>query len=64
MRSFRPMGWGYRKRKKLLPGVDLNVGKRGLGLSFGRRGARLSVSSRGRKGVSLGWKGFFWRKRI
>jgi hypothetical protein len=58
------MGWGYRKRKKLLPGVDLNIGRRGLGLSFGRRRARLSANTRGRKGVSLGWKGFFWRKRL
>jgi Protein of unknown function (DUF4236) len=58
------MAWGYRKRKKLLPGLDLSIGKRGLGLSLGRRGARLSAHSRGRKGVSLGWKGFFWRKRL
>jgi hypothetical protein len=57
------LGWSYRKRKKLLPGVDLNVGKRGLGLSLGRRGARLSVGRR-RRSISLGWKGFSFRKRI
>jgi hypothetical protein len=57
------VGWSYRKRKKLLPGVDLNVGKRGLGLSLGRRGARLSVGRR-RRSISLGWKGFSFRKRI
>jgi hypothetical protein len=58
------MGWTFRKRKRLLPGLDLNVGRRGLGLSFGRRGARLSVNTRGQKGASLGWKGLFWRKRL
>jgi hypothetical protein len=58
------MGFGFRKRKKLLPGLTLNISKRGLGLSAGRRGATVSRSARGRKQVSLGWKGPFWRKRI
>jgi hypothetical protein len=58
------MGWSYRKRKKLVPGIDLNVGKRGFGLSLGRRGARFSLSSRRRKRVSLGWKGFSWRRGL
>ena len=63
VRSSGPMGWSYRKRKKLMRGVDLNVGKRGLGLSLGRRGARLSVGRR-RPSISLGWKGFSFRKRL
>jgi hypothetical protein len=58
------MGWTFRKRKRLLPGIDLNIGKRSLGLSFGRRGGRLSVNTRRQKSVSLGLKGFFWRKRL
>jgi hypothetical protein len=41
------MGWRFRRRKTLLPGVTLNVGKRGGSLSFGRRGARLNVGRRG-----------------
>jgi hypothetical protein len=41
------MGWRFQRRKKLLPGVTLNVSKRGPGLSFGRRGARVSVGRRG-----------------
>jgi hypothetical protein len=41
------MGWRFQRRKKLLPGVTVNVGKRGLGLSAGRRGARVSVGRRG-----------------
>jgi hypothetical protein len=41
------MGWRFQRRKKLLPGVTLNVGKRGGGVSVGRRGARVSASGRG-----------------
>lgn len=58
------MGLGYRKRKKLFPGVTLNISNRGLGVSAGRRGASVSANTRGQKGVSLGWKGLFWRKRF
>jgi hypothetical protein len=58
------MGWGSRKRVKLRPGINLNVGKRGVGVSGGRRGARVSASARGRRSLSLGWKGLFWRKRL
>jgi len=41
------VGWQYRRRKKLAPGVTLNVGKRGGSLSFGPRGAKLNVGRRG-----------------
>jgi uncharacterized protein DUF4236 len=41
------MGWRFQRRRKLLPGVTLNLGKRGAGLSVGRRGARVSTSRRG-----------------
>jgi hypothetical protein len=41
------VGWQFRKRKKLLPGVTLNLGKRGAGVSVGPRGARVSASRRG-----------------
>jgi hypothetical protein len=41
------MGWRFQRRRKLLPGVTLNFGKRGAGLSMGRRGARMSASRRG-----------------
>ena len=58
------MPFGFRKSVKLLPGVRLNASKRSTGLSFGPRGAKLSVNSRGRRGVSLGWRGLFWRKRF
>jgi Protein of unknown function (DUF4236) len=58
------MAFGFRRRKKIGPGLFLNVSKRGLGVSAGRRGATVSRSAGGRKQVSLGWKGLFWRKRV
>jgi uncharacterized protein DUF4236 len=41
------MGYRFRRRKKLFPGVTLNVGKRGGSLSFGPRGAKVNVGRRG-----------------
>ena len=58
------MSWGYRKRVKLLPGINLNIGKRSVGVSGGRRGARVSASSRRPRSLSLGWKGIFWRRKV
>ena len=58
------MAWGFRKRKRIAPGVDLNLGKHGFGLSFGRRGMRVSVSPRRRRRLSLGHRGFFWRRKL
>ncbi|SDB22092.1 DUF4236 domain-containing protein [Belnapia rosea] len=42
------MGWRFRKSFKLLPGVRVNVGSKGVtSWSFGRRGARVNVGKRG-----------------
>jgi hypothetical protein len=60
------MGWRFQRRKKLFPGVTLNLGKGGAGVSVGRRGARVSA---GRKGVaaSLSLVGtglaYVWRRK-
>jgi hypothetical protein len=60
------VGWRFQKRKKLLPGVTLNLGKRGPGLSVGRRGARVSASRTG-LGATLTLLGtglsYVWRRR-
>jgi hypothetical protein len=58
------VGFGFRKSKSIFPGLRLNFSKRGIGVSGGRRGATVSRSAQGRKQVSLGWRGFFWRKRV
>jgi hypothetical protein len=58
------MSWGYRRSRRIAPGVRLNVGKRGLGLSVGPRGAKVSANTRGRRGIFLSALGFFFRKRL
>jgi hypothetical protein len=46
------MGLFFRKTKKIAPGVNLNVSKRGVGFSVGPKGAK--VSTRGRLSLSKG----------
>jgi hypothetical protein len=58
------VSWGYRKSRRIAPGIRLNVSKRGLGLSAGPRGAKLSANTRGQKLLSLSLLGFFFRKRL
>jgi hypothetical protein len=41
------VGWRFQRRRKLLPGVTLNVGKRRASLSAGARGAKVNVGRRG-----------------
>jgi hypothetical protein len=47
----------FRKRVKLVPGLSLNVSKKGLGLSAGPRGVKASLSSQGRLTGSVGIPG-------
>ena len=60
------MGWRFQRRKRLLPGVSIGLGKRGASLSLGPRGAKVNV---GRRGVaataSLLGTGlsYVWRKK-
>lgn len=60
------MGWRFQRRRKLLPGVTLNVGKRGPGISVGPRGAKGSIGPRG-VGATLTLLGtglsYVWRRR-
>jgi hypothetical protein len=60
------MGWRFQRRKKLLPGLTLNVGKRSASLSAGRRGAKVSAGTRG-VGATLTLLGtglaYAWRRR-
>ncbi len=58
------MSWGYRRSKRIAPGVRFNVGKRGVGTSFGPRHAKLSVNTSGRRSLYLSLFGFFFRKRL
>jgi hypothetical protein len=61
------MDWRFQRRKKLLPGVTLNIGKRGPGsVTVGPRGARASAGRRGLT-VTLSLLGtglaYIWRRR-
>jgi hypothetical protein len=60
------VAWQYRRQKKLLPGVTLNLSKSGAGLSFGPRGAKVSVGPRG-LGATATLLGtgltFIWRQK-
>ena len=42
------MGWSLRKSFRILPGVKLNLSKRGPRLSVGFPGARASIDLKGR----------------
>jgi hypothetical protein len=56
----------FRKRKKLAPGLYLNISKKGFGLSAGPKGAKISRSATGRITGSLGipGSGISYRKRL
>lgn len=41
------MGWRFQRRKKVLPGVRVNLGKRGASVRFGPRGAGVTAGRRG-----------------
>lgn len=41
------MGLRIRRSVKLMPGVRLNIGKRGMSISAGKRGATVNLSKRG-----------------
>lgn len=60
------MGWRFQRRRKILPGVTLNVGKRSGSVGVGPRGAKLTAGTRG-VGATLSLLGtglaYVWRKR-
>lgn len=41
------MGWSFRKRVKIIPGVHLNVSKSGISTTIGVRGANVNISKKG-----------------
>ena len=51
------MGFRFRKRIKILPGVYLNLSARGVSFSFGRKGLHYTVSSSGKRTASVGLPG-------
>jgi len=51
------MGFYFRRSRKILPGVRMNLSKNGVGFSIGTRGARYSISPTGRRTASIGIPG-------
>ena len=60
------MAWRFQRRRRIFPGVTLNLSKRGAGLSVGPRGAKVSAGPRGMSatltllGTGLS---YLWRRR-
>jgi hypothetical protein len=59
------MGWSFRRSIKILPGLRLNLSKRGVGISAGVRGAHASTGPRGTWfNTSLPGSGLSYRERL
>jgi hypothetical protein len=43
------LGWRFRRRLRVMPGVYLNLGKRGASVSLGVRGAHVTFGQRGKR---------------
>ncbi|WP_294317637.1 DUF4236 domain-containing protein [uncultured Chryseobacterium sp.] len=52
------MGWSYRKRVKLMPGVHLNISPKGVNTTIGKRNAGVNFSSRGAR-INNSWISIF-----
>lgn len=59
------MGLNFRKRVSILPGLTLNVGKRGTSVTVGKRGASVNFSKHGTyANVGIPGTGISYRERI
>jgi len=59
------MGLRFYRRLRILPGLTLNLGKRGLSVSAGVRGAHVTLGSGGvRETVGLPGTGLCWTNAI
>jgi hypothetical protein len=57
------MGFSYRKRKKILPGITLSFSNRGASVRAGTKHAGVSKNTRGDTTRSAGLFGFRWLRR-
>jgi hypothetical protein len=59
------VGFRFRKSVKIMPGVRLNLGRRGVSATIGRRGASVTVGKRGTyANVGLPGTGMSYRERL
>ncbi|MEX1357679.1 MAG: DUF4236 domain-containing protein [Gaiellaceae bacterium] len=60
------MGWRFQQRRKVLPGMRLNLGKKGASVRVGPRGAGITAGRRGLSAtLSMIGTGlaYTWRRR-
>jgi len=60
------VGWRFQRRRKVLPGVSVNLGKKGASVRLGPRGAGVTAGRRGLAAtLSLIGTGlaYTWRRR-
>lgn len=59
------MGWNYRKRVKIAPGVHVNLSKRGISTSFGPKGMKITTGPNGTYlNSSIPGTGLYKRQKI
>ena len=59
------MGWGFRRRVRLLPGVTLNFSKSGISTTIGPKGASINLGKKGAyRNLGLPGTGIYSRQRI
>ena len=64
MEEIKPMGFRFRKRIKLFPGLHLNISKRGYSISVGEKGLTTNISRKGlRETVSVPGTGLSYQTK-
>ncbi|WP_261387858.1 DUF4236 domain-containing protein [Chitinophaga pinensis] len=59
------MAWSYRKRIKIIPGVHLNISRKGISTTIGVRGASLNIGPNGTYlNTSIPGLGIYNRQRL
>ena len=58
------MGLRFQRRIRVLPGLQLNLSRSGVGVSIGGRGAHVGITARGQRYASAGLPGtgISWRE--
>ena len=59
------MGWSYRKRIKIAPGINVNLGKKGTSVTVGPRGSSLNIGKKGTyQNLSIRGTGLRSRRKV
>ncbi len=60
------MGLKFHKKIKILPGLDINLSKKGMGVSIGPKGSKLTINSKGDiyTNISIPGTGVSFREKV